>query len=51
MDDRDRLEIERLLNLVQGFGWQEVRREETETQVVITIARLKHEVAVHGSPS
>lgn len=49
-EERDRLEIERLINLVQGFGWKEVRREETETQMVITLARLKQSIPTVGGP-
>jgi len=44
VEERDRLEMERLLNLVQGFGWKEVKREETDTQIVITLVKPKFEV-------
>lgn len=36
------IEIDRLMNLVQGFGWKEVEKKVTDTEVVITI---KKEVA------
>jgi len=40
-EERDRLEVERLMNLVGGFGWKETRREETDTDIVVTITRAK----------
>ena len=44
VEERDRLEMERLVNLVQGFGWKEVKREETDTQIIITLEKKKFEV-------
>lgn len=44
VEERDRLEMERLLNLVQGFGWKEQKREETDTQILITIVKAKFKV-------
>ena len=35
------IEIDRLLNLVRGFGWEESRREVTEDQIIITIKKKK----------
>ena len=35
------IEIDRLMNLVRGFGWEESRREITDDQVIITIKKKK----------
>jgi len=40
-EERDRLEVERLINLVQGFGWKETKREESDQKIIVTIERSK----------
>jgi len=35
------IEIDRLLNLVRGFGWEESSREITEDQTIITLKKKK----------
>lgn len=40
-EERDRLEVERLVNLVQGFGWKETKREEVDQKIVVTLERAK----------
>ncbi len=35
------LEIDRLLNLIRGFGWEESGREITEDEIIITIKKKK----------
>jgi len=40
-EERDRLEVERLTNLVQGFGWKEIKREETDQKIIVTLERAK----------
>lgn len=40
-EERDRLEVDRLINLVGGFGWSEIKREETNTEIIVTIKRKK----------
>lgn len=41
MVDRDRLEIERLVNLIAGFGWVVSKQEITEDAIVVTIKRVR----------
>lgn len=38
-EDRDRLEIDRLGNLIIGFGWKVVKQEFTEDKIIITIEK------------
>jgi len=49
-EERDRLEMERLVNLVQGFGWKEIKREETESDIVITLKKPKTVQGTEGGP-
>lgn len=35
----DKLEVERVLNLVQGFGWEKVSEQLTEADIVLTIKK------------
>jgi hypothetical protein len=35
------LEIDRLLTLIRGFGWEESGREVTEDEIIITIKKKK----------
>jgi len=41
--DLNRLEIERVVNLVTNFGWTKVREELTDTDVILTIKKLRVE--------
>ena len=42
--NKDRLEVERVINLVQGFGWVKTAEELTDTHVVLTIKKKRVEV-------
>ena len=33
------IEIQRVMNLVQGFGWAKVKEELTDTELVLTIKK------------
>jgi hypothetical protein len=33
------IEIDRLMNLIRGFGWEEVEKKITDTEVVMTIKK------------
>ena len=35
----DRLEVERVLNLVQGFQWEKTSEEVTDDYIIITIRK------------
>lgn len=37
--DRDKLEIDRLSNLITGFGWKVVKQEFTEDKIVIILEK------------
>jgi len=39
--ERDRLELDRLMNLVTGFGWKLVKQEFTEDKIIVTIEKSR----------
>ncbi len=48
------IEIMRVMNLVQGFGWTKIKEEVVGTKVVLTIEKelfLESEVTAMESPS
>lgn len=44
------LEVERLMNLVRGFGWEKIKEELVEGEIQITIKK-KTPAAVAAAPS
>lgn len=40
-ETRDRLEIDRLGNLITGFGWRITKQEFTEDKILITIEKSR----------
>lgn len=49
--DRDRLEIERVGNLITGFGWRIVKQEFTEDKIILQVEKQREsspEVAEAG---
>lgn len=48
------IEIQRVMNLVQGFGWSKVKEEVVGTKILITIEKEllnEHEIIGSGPPS
>lgn len=39
--DRDRLEIDRVGNLITGFGWRIVKQEFTEDKIIVQIEKSR----------
>jgi hypothetical protein len=39
--ERDRLEIDRLGNLITGFGWKIRKQEFTEDKIIVTIEKTR----------
>lgn len=39
--DRDRLEIDRVGNLITGFGWKITKQEFTEEKIIIQIEKSR----------
>lgn len=37
--DLNRLEIERVVNLVRNFGWDKAKEEFTDTDIILTIKK------------
>ena len=48
----EKLEIERVNNLIQGFGWEKVSEEYTDTHIVLIIKkpRMAKEVEPGAGP-
>lgn len=44
-DERDRLEIDRVGNLVIGFGWKIIRQEFTDDKIKIELEKPRTEPA------
>jgi len=40
-EDRDRLEIDRVGNLITGFGWRIVKQEFTEDKIKVAIEKSR----------
>lgn len=38
---KDRLEVDRLRNLTQGFGWEVAQEEYTDTHILITMKKAR----------
>ena len=49
VSDPNRLEVERIRNLVSGFGW-EIVREEYPEELIIVVMQKKKVVPGAGSP-
>ena len=51
--DRNRLEFERIRNLVRGFGWEVTKEETTDEKLIMTLtkARVVPMVGTEGLPS
>lgn len=49
MSDLNRLEVERIRNLVSGFGW-EVAKDEITDEDIILVLKKKRIVASVGGP-
>jgi len=44
------MEVERVMNLVRGFGWDKVREELVEDEIHITIKKKSAAAATAGPP-
>ena len=41
--DRNRIEIERVDNLVRNFGWTKIKEEITDTDIILTVKKPRVE--------
>lgn len=48
--DQNRLEVERIRNLVGGFGWAVTKDELTEDEIVLTMKKKRVVAAPAASP-
>lgn len=40
-EELDRLELDRLMNLVSGFGWRLSKQELTEDKIIVTLEKSR----------
>lgn len=45
------LEVERVMNLIQGFGWSKVKEEITEGEIHITISKKTAAAEIGAAPA
>ena len=48
--DRDKLEIERLSNLITGFGWKVIKQEFTEDKIKLELEKDRAPGVEGGGP-
>ncbi len=48
--DRDKLEIERLSNLITGFGWKIIKQEFTEDKIKLELEKDRAPGVEAGGP-
>lgn len=41
MVDRDRLEVDRIINLIAGFNWVVIKSELSEDKIILTIEKKR----------
>lgn len=41
----DKLKVDRLINLVQGFGWRVAKQETTDDKIIVTLETSRSEIA------
>lgn len=44
------MEVERVMNLVRGFGWEKVKEEIVGDEIVITMKKKSEAAAAAGAP-
>ena len=44
MADRDRLEFERIRNLISCFGWKSVKEEMTDTEIIMVLTKPRVDI-------
>lgn len=49
--DQERIEVERVINLVSGFGWFKEKEEISETEIKITLSKKRKEPVTAATPS
>ena len=48
--DRDKLEVDRLSNLITGFGWRILKQEFTEDKIVLVLEKDRAPGVETGGP-
>ena len=49
--DRERIEVERVVNLVQGFGWSKEKEEISDQEIKITLTKARREPEAPATPT
>ena len=50
-NDRERIEVERVVNLVSGFGWKKEKEEISDTEIKITLSKARKELVSPATPT
>jgi len=50
-NDQERIEVERVVNLVTGFGWLKEKEEISDTDIKITLSKKRRAPEAPGTPS
>ena len=45
---KNRLEVDRIRNLIQGFGWSVSKQEDTDDEIILTIKRKRIKAEVEA---
>ena len=48
--DKNRMELERIYNVVQNFGWELVKQEITDTDLILTVKKKRIDQEVPPEP-
>lgn len=48
--DRDKLEVDRLSNLITGFGWKIIKQEFTEDKIKLELSKDRSPEVETGGP-
>ncbi len=41
MADLNRIEVDRIVNLVVGFGWEKIKEELTDTEILLVLKKKR----------
>jgi len=50
-NDQERIEVERVVNLVSGFGWVKEKEELSDTDIKIVLSKQRRKPETPGTPS
>jgi len=48
VNDQERIEVERVVNLVQGFGWRKIKEELSDDKIQIVLEKDRKRPEIPG---